>query len=322
MRRIGLAELAAFVAVAEHLSFRVAASRLDVSPSALSHTMRQLEERLGVRLLHRTTRSVALTDAGQRLLERLQPAIEQIDDALEDLGRARDRPCGRLRIHLTHSAVAAVTPMWARFLAAYPEVQLELEVDQAPVDLVAKGFDAGIGPRDHAAADMIAVRVTAPTRLAVVGAPAYFERQPVPRTPDDLAHHRRVQYRWAHDGPVLEWPLARSTTQRMRVEGRVTVNNPYLAIRAALDGLGLACTSEALAEPFLRSGQLVRGLEDWSPSFEGFFLYYPGRRQVPAALRAFIDMTRTVNSPSPAASSLANPFAEPVQGASELRGAA
>lgn len=322
MRRIGLAELAAFVAVAEHLSFRVAASRLDVSPSALSHTMRQLEERLGVRLLHRTTRSVALTDAGHRLLERVRPAIDQIDDALEDLGQTRDRPCGRLRIHLTHSAVAAVTPVWARFLAVYPEVQLELEVDQAPVDLVAMGFDAGIGPRSHAAADMIAVRVTAPTRLAVVGAPAYFERQPAPRTPDDLAHHRRVQYRWAHDGPVLEWPLAPSKQPRLRGEGRVTVNNPYLAIRAALDGLGLACTSEALAEPFLRSGQLVRVLEDWSPSFEGFFLYYPGRRQVPATLRAFIDMARAVNGPSPTGSSFANPFAELAQGTAALSGVA
>ena len=323
MHRIAFAELAAFVAVAEHLSFRVAASRLDVSPSALSHTMRQLEERVGVRLLHRTTRSVALTDAGRRLLTRLRPAIDEIDGALEDLSQARDQPSGRLRIHLTHSAVAAVTPIWARYLAAYPKVQLELEVDQAPVDLVAKGFDAGIGPRDHAAADMIAVRVTGPMRLAVVGAPAYLVRQPAPRTPDDLAHHSRVQYRWAHDGPVLEWPLALScNARRVRVEGRVTVNNPYLAIRAAVDGLGLACTSEALAEPFLRSGQLVPVLEDWWPSFEGFFLYYPGRRQVPTALRAFIDMTRKANGASPAGNPLANPFAEPAQGSAAVSGAA
>ena len=323
MHRTALAELTAFVAIAEHLSFRVAASRLDVTPSALSHAMRQLEERLGVRLLHRTTRSVSLTDAGHHLLERLRPAIDQINGALEDLGQARDQPSGRLRIHLTHTAVAAVTPVWGRFLATYPKVHLELEVDQAPVDLVAKGFDAGIGPRDHAAADMIAVRVTEPMRTAVVGAPAYFARQPAPRTPDDLAHHSGVQYRWAPDGPVLEWPLARSgKVRRVRVEGRVTVNNPYLAIRAAVDGLGLAWTSEALAEPFLRSGQLVRVLEDWSPLLEGFFLYYPGRRQVPAALRALIDMTRKVHGPSPAGNPLTNPFVAPAQDSIALSGAA
>ena len=172
MDRGNLADLTVFVAVADHLSFRAAASRLGVTPSALSHSMRQLEERLGVRLLHRTTRSVSVTDAGRRLLDRLRPAIDQIADALEDVNQERQRPLGRLRIYAVHVAAAAViAPVWGRFLSTYPDVHLELAVGEAPVDIVAKGFDAGIGPRDRAPADMIAVRVMGPMKVAVVGAP-------------------------------------------------------------------------------------------------------------------------------------------------------
>jgi DNA-binding transcriptional LysR family regulator len=315
MDRGDLTNLTAFVAVADQRSFRAAASRLGVTPSALSHSMRQLEERLEVRLLHRTTRSVSLTDAGLRLLERLRPAIDQIAGALENLNEERQRPMGKLRIYANHVAAASViAPIWARFLSTYPEVHLELAVGDAPIDIVAKGFDAGIGPLDArvlswAAADMIAVRVMGPMKVVVVGAPSYFARQRPPRTPDDLARHSCVQYRLAGDGAVLAWPLERNRkSRRVSVDGRVMVNNGDLAVRAAVDGLGIAYTLESLAEPFLRSGQLVRVLEDWSPSFEGMSLYYPGHRQVPATLRALIDMIRTVRGSAPSKRSLQNPF--------------
>jgi DNA-binding transcriptional LysR family regulator len=312
MDRGDLADLTAFVAVADHLSFRRAASRLGVTPSALSHSMRQLEERLGMRLLNRTTRSVSVTDAGLRLLERLRPAISEIGGALEDLNQERQRPVGRLRIYAIHLAASAViAPIWRRFLSTYPDVHLEVAVGDAPIDIVAKGFDAGIRPRDRVPADMIAVRVMGPMKIAVVGAPTYFARRRAPRTPDDLARHICVEYRREADGGVLMWLFERNRkSRRISVDGRVMVNNSDLAVRAAVDGLGIAYTVEALAEPFLRSGQLVRVLEDWSPSFEGLFLYYSGHRQVPAALRALIDMIRAARGSAPGKRSLKNPFAE------------
>jgi DNA-binding transcriptional LysR family regulator len=308
MPRSDLADLTAFVAIADNRSFRAAAPRLGVTPSALSHTMRQLEERLGVRLLHRTTRSVSLTDAGLRLIEQLRPAISRIVGALEDLKEERHHPFGHLRIHATPmAAVTVIAPVWGRFLSTYPEVQLEVEVDDAPVDIVAKGFDAGIGPRARAAADMIAIRVTAPMKVAIVGAPGYFARRRSPRTLEDLARHSCVQYRVA--GAVFEWPFERNGRPfRVSVQGQVIVNSPDLAVRAAVDGLGIAYTVEGMAELFLRSGQLIRVLEDWSPSFEGLFLYYHGQRQVPAALRAFIDMVRTARGSAPVRKSPENPF--------------
>jgi DNA-binding transcriptional LysR family regulator len=310
MDRGDLANLTAFVAVADQRSFRAAAARLDVTPSALSHSMRQLEARLGVRLLNRTTRSVSVTDSGRRLLDRLRPAIDQIAGALENLDQERLRPMGRLRIYATSqlAATAVIVPVWDRFLSTYPEVQLEVHEGDAPDDIVATGFDAGLGRREDAAADMIAVRVTGPIKLTIVGAPAYFARQSPPRTPDDLARHSCVQYRLAGDR-LLEWPLAKGgKTCRVAVDGRVMVNDPHLAARAAVDGLGIALTLETLAEPFLRSGQLVQVLEEWSPSFEGFYVYYPGHRQVPAGLRAFIDMIRAACGSAPARSSRKNPF--------------
>ena len=294
MRRADLADLTAFVAVADKLSFRAAASHIGVTPSALSHTMRQLEERLGVRLLNRTTRSVALTDAGLRLLHRARPAVEQISRALDDLKGEQGHPFGHLRLYTAQLAGAAViAPVWARFLSTFPDVQLEVHTAEAPADIVAKGFDAGIGPKDWAAADMIAVRVMGPMKVAVVGAPTYFARRRPPRTPDDLAHHSCVQYRRAA-GSVFEWPFERDgKSRRISLDGRVMVNDTDLAVRAAVDGLGIAYTIEALADPFLRSGQLARVLEDWSPALDGLFLYYPGHRQVPVALRALIDMLRS-----------------------------
>lgn len=310
MDRGDLANLTAFVAVADRLSFRAAASHLGVTPSALSHLMRQLEERLGVRFLHRTTRSVSLTDAGRRLLDRLRPAIDQIAAALEDLNQERQRPVGRLRIYVHHVAAAAViAPIWGRFLSTYRDVHLELALGLAPIDIVAMGFDAGIGPRDRARADMIALRVMGPMKIVVVGAPTYFARRRPPRTPDDLARHSCVQYRLTADGDVLEWPFKRNRkSRRIAVDGQVIVNDADLAVRAAVDGLGIAYALEALAEPFLRSGQLVRVLQDRSPSFEGMFLYYPESRQVPATLRALIDMIRTTRGSAPSRRSLQNPF--------------
>ena len=312
MDRGDLANLTAFIAVADHLSFRAAALRLGVTPSALSHTMRQLEERLGVRLLHRTTRSVSVTDAGHRLLERLRPAVDQIASALEDLNQERNRPVGRLRIYAIHTAAAAViAPVWQRFLSTYPEVHLELQLGEAPIDIVAKGFDAGIGPQDRAAADMIIVRVMGPVKVAVVSAPSYFAQRPKPRTPDDLLRHSCVEYRRGADGDVYQWAFERGgKSRKISVSGRVMVNDPDLAIRAAVDGLGIAYTITAQAEPFLRSGQLVRVLEDWSPSFEGLFLYYPSHRQVPAALRALIDMIRAAGSSNSAGRLDENPFSK------------
>jgi DNA-binding transcriptional LysR family regulator len=311
MDRGDLANLTAFVAVADQRSFRAAAARLDVTPSALSHSMRQLEARLGVRLLNRTTRSVSVTDSGRRLLDRLRPAIDQIAGALENLDQERLRPMGRLRIYATSqlAATAVIVPVWDRFLSTYPEVQLEVHEGDAPDDIVATGFDAGLGRREDAAADMIAVRVTGPIKLTIVGAPSYFAPRPAPRTPDDLARHSCVQYRLPGDRGVFAWPLVRNgKTRRISVNGRLMVNDPHLAVRAAVDGLGIALTLEALAEPFLHSGQLVRALEDWSPSFEGFFVFYPGHRQVPAGLRAFIDMLRAACGSASARSARKNPF--------------
>ena len=310
MDRGDLANLAAFIAVADQRSFRAAASRLGVTPSAVSHSMRQLEEHLGVRLLHRSTRSVSVTDAGIRLLEQLRPGFDQIAGALEDLNQARDRPVGRLRIYTTHTAAAAViAPVWHRFLSTYPEVHLELQVGEAPIDIVAKGFYAGIGPQDRAAADLIIVRVMGPMKVAVVAAPSYFAKHRGPRNPDDLARHSCVQYRRSSDGSVFEWPFKRNgKSRKISVDGRVMVDDPDLAVRAAVDGLGITYTIEALAEPFLGSGQLLRVLEDWSPCIEGLFLYYPGHRQVPAALRALIEMVRTTRGSTPAKGLVENPF--------------
>jgi DNA-binding transcriptional LysR family regulator len=261
-------------------------------------------------LLNRTTRSVSVTDAGLRLLDRLRPAVEQISRGLEDLKGEQGHPFGCLRLYVTHLAGAAViAPVWSCFLSTFPDVQLEVHIAEAPVDIVAKGFDAGIGPKDWAAADMIAVRVTGPMKVAVVGAPTYFGRRQLPRTPDDLVHHRCVQYRRAA-GAVYEWPFERDgKSRRISLEGRVMVNDMDLAVRAAADGLGIAYTIEALADPFLHSGQLVRVLEDWSPFSEGLFLYYPGHRQVPVALRALIDLLRSARGSVPSERLPKIPFA-------------
>jgi len=309
MQRSDLTDLNSFLAIANHLSFRAAAVQLGVTSSALSHSIRQLEERLGVRLLHRTTRSVSLSHAGLRLLERLKPGMEQISDALEELREERGRPSGRLRIY-THpwTVGTVISPVWERFLSQYPEVHLELCVESAPVDIVAGGFDAGLTVRERVPAEMIAVRVTGPMQVAVVASPVYLSKRPAPSTPDDLAFHQCVLYRVAPDRDVLRWRFEQNGTKKLvSARGSVTVNDAETALRAALDGLGIALTLDALAEPFLRSGQLVRVLTSWSPIVEGVYLYYQGRRQLPAALRAFIEMVRVPKSAS-GRRPLKNPF--------------
>jgi DNA-binding transcriptional LysR family regulator len=310
MQRGSLADLTTFIAVADSLSFRVAASQLGVTASALSHSMRQLEERIGTRLLNRTTRSVSLTDAGVRLLERLRPAVDQITDALEDLNQERGRPVGRLRIYVTNmAAMAVIAPIWKRYLSTYREVNLEVEVGEPTIDIVAKGFDAGIGPQNRTAIDMIAVRVTGPIKIAMVGAPSYFAQRKPPRAPDDLSRHSCVQYRRGPDGHIFDWMFERNgKSKAISVNGRVIVNTPELALRAALDGLGIAYAVEAQADAFVRSGQLVRVLEEWSPTIQGLFLYHSSHRRVPAALRALIDMTQMARTTTSSARSIKDPF--------------
>jgi DNA-binding transcriptional LysR family regulator len=292
MKRSELADLAAFVAVADVLSFRAGAARLGITRSALSHAMQQLERRLDVRLLNRSTRGVALTDAGRRLFEQLRPAFAGIEQGLAELDHERGSPSGRLKLHVSAGAAATViAPVWRDFLAAHPRVQLELELSDGPVDVVAEGFDAAIAIRDFAAADMIAVKVSEPWKAVVVGAPSYVARRGEPATPDDLGQHDCIQYRL--NGAPFPWPFVREGTRRkIAVQGAVTVNSSELALRAALGGLGFAFVNDAVAEPFLRSGQLVAVLQNWSPDYDGYFLVYPGRRQVPPALRALIEALR------------------------------
>jgi len=309
MQRGALSDLDTFLLVADHLSFRDAAQRLEITAPAVSHSIRHLEERLGVRLLNRTTRSVSLTHAGLRLVERLRPAFDQISGALEELNDERQRPVGRLRIWAAPLAeTMVVMPLWQRYLSTYPEVQLEMWADLSQPDIVASGFDAGIGPKRWVPSDMIAVRVTGPIKIAVVGAPTYFAGRRPPRTPDDLASYSCIQYRLGAKGQLAKWQFERNgKAQQIAVAGRLTVNNPELAVRAALDGIGIAYVPEGLVAPFLRTGQLMRVLESWSAAVEGHHLFYPGHRQVPTALRAFIDMVRAPKSIT-GRSSLKNPL--------------
>ena len=309
MQRGALPDLNTFLLVAEHLSFRAAAERLELTAPAVSHAIRQLETRLGVRLLNRTTRSVALTEAGLRLLDRLRPAFDQISGALEDLNEERVRPVGRLRIWASPSAATmVVTPIWQRYLSTYPDVRLEMWVDVGRVDIVAEGFDVAIGPKDWVSPDMIGTRVTGPIKIAVVGAPAYFAGRRPPRTLDDLASHSCIQYRLGPKGPLAKWNFERDgKLWPVSVGGRLTVNNTDLAIRAALDGLGIAYVPEGLAAPYLRTGQLMRLFENCSAVVESLFLFYHGRHQTPAALRAFVDMVRPAKAIT-GRRSLKNPF--------------
>ena len=301
MRGAEYGDLASFVAVAEALSFRRASVRLGLSPSALSHAIRELEARLGARLLNRTTRSVALTDAGQALFDRLRPAFADIAGAVEAVRAYRDRPSGTVRINLPKLAAHRVlTPAFGRFTRAYPEVRLEVTVDDGLTDIVAGGFDAGVRPGERLQRDMVAVRITPDLRTAVVGSPAYFVARPAPLTPEDLQDHACINYRWSGGGALYRWPFQREGKAfDVQVEGPLTLNDTDLILAAALEGVGLACLLEDRVAPDLAAGRLVRVLEDWSPTFPGFFLYYAGRRQTPPALRALIDFLQIAKRSDP-----------------------
>lgn len=293
MQRAGLSDLSAFVAVATHRSFSRAAAELGLSPSALSHTVRSLEERLDLRLLNRTTRSVAPTEAGERLLERLRPALRDIDDALEDANAFRDKPVGRLRLNVPRSAaLLALAPVMTRFIRAYPQMRLEITTEDRLVDIVAGGYDAGVRFGESVERDMVAVRISPDLRLAVVGAPAYFATHPKPRKPHDLQDHGCIRFRLP-SGSLYRWEFEKNGEPlEVEVAGPLTLSDQQLMVQAALDGAGLAMVLENHARADLKARRLVRVLSDWCPPFPGYFLYYPSRRQVPAGLRAFIDMMR------------------------------
>jgi DNA-binding transcriptional LysR family regulator len=295
MVRIEPNDLATFLAIARHRSLRKAADEIGVTPSALSHGLRTLEDQLGVRLFNRTTRSVGLTEAGERLRGRLAPAFRDIDDALEDLNTFRDTPTGMLRINAgSGSTECILVPMVTRFLAAYPGINVEIVVENAFIDIVAGGFDAGVRFGELLQQDMIAVPLGPPQRSACVASPEFFHRHPKPETPKDLKNLPCIRYRFP-SGRFYEWEFERDGARlSVEVDGQVTLGDSPLAVRAALDGAGIAFAFEAQVEEYVAQGRLVRVLEDWCPDFGGYFLYYPSRRHLPATLRAFIDFTRTV----------------------------
>ena len=288
-----LAELQAFAAVAEARSFRQGAARLGVSPSALSHAVRSLEGRLGVRLLHRTTRSVAPTEAGARILATLAPALLDIRHAVDDAVSQASTPQGRLRLSTPRVPARLVLgPLVERFLRAHPRMVVELVYDDALVDIVAEGFDAGVRFGESLQADMVALPLGAPQRFIVVAAPAYVAEHGAPATPDDLAQHRCIGLRFA-SGRRYAWQLGRGAEAlQLQVAGPLTVNDDMLTLQAAEAGLGLAYVYAAQAAPALAAGRLVSVLADWAPPAEPLYLYYPSRRLQPAGLQAFIDWVR------------------------------
>src|SRR5579862_3321716 len=289
MLRNDLNLLAAFLAIAEERSFTKAAKRLGVSPSAMSHAIRGLEEDLGVRLLSRTTRSVAPTEAGERLLTRLRPALNDVQEVLDELSGLRDKPVGRVRLLVPRVAGTPVLgPKLAQFTRDYPEVVLDITADDSRLDIVAGGFDAGIHFGEYIQKDMIAVRVSKDLRAAIVGSPGYFKEHTKPKAPRDLLSHRCINFRHGH-GEVYRWEFEKGRKSlSVAVNGPLIVDDVELVIRAAIDGVGLAFVGEDKVEQHLASAALVRVLEDWCQPFPGFFLYYPSRRQQPAALAALI----------------------------------
>lgn len=291
--RPSLSALETFLAVARQGSFRQAAVERGVSPSALSHAMRGLEELLGVRLFNRTSRSIRLTEAGRHLLERLGPALGDVAGALQGVAYLRGRTAGLLRLNVPRIATALVIePVVGRFLAAYPEVRLEIVSTDGLVDIVAEGFDAGIRRDRRLAPGMVAVPVGPARRFAVVGAPSYFATRGRPHRPQDLHAHACIERRFPN-GARYAWEFARiGEALEVDVSGPLVVDDTTLMLRAALDGIGLAFMFESLVAEHVATGRLTRVLEDWCHVQPRFFLYYPGRRQVPAPLRAFIDMMR------------------------------
>lgn len=293
MKRLDPSDLMPFLAVARHRSFRAAAAELGVTPSALSHSLRAIEERLDVRLLNRTTRSVGLTEAGQQLFARISPAFRDIGDAIEDLNAFRGRPMGTLRINTARQAAQlAVMPVVNRFIAAYPEIRVEVVVNNSFSDIVGEGFDVGVRFGEAIAADMIAMPIGPRQRSAVVASPDFLARHGHPATPHDLRGLPCIRFRFT-SGLYYRWEFERGGTElEVEVDGPLALSEQDLMVDAAADGVGLAYVFEGQVQADLASGRLVRVLEDWCPYYPGFFLYYPSRRQLPAALRAFVDFSR------------------------------
>lgn len=287
-------DLAAFAVVAKERSFTRAAAQLRVSPSALSQTIRNLEERLGLRLLARTTRSVASTEAGERLLRTIAPRFEEIEAELAALSELRDKPAGTVRITAgEHAAISALQPALKRFLPDYPDIQVEIIVDYGLTDIVAEGFDAGVRMGEQVAKDMIAVPIGPQMRMAVVASPAYFERYPPPKTPQDMTAHKCINTRLPTYGGVFSWGLEKKGREvKVRGEGQLIFNSLAMRLSSALDGLGVTYMPEDQVLPYIADGRLVRVLEDWCPFFPGYHLYYPSRRQQSPALALLADFLR------------------------------
>lgn len=294
MDREDWGSLAAFAVVAGERSFTRAAARLGVSPSALSHTIRRLEERRGIQLLARSTRSVSTTEAGERLLARLRPAIEEISGAVEELGRFLEGPSGHIRITASgHGARRVIAPLLPRFIERYPDIVVEVLIESALTNIVERGFDAGIRLGESLGKDVVAVPVTGPLRMAVVGTPHYFATHRPPATPQELRHHRCINLRLSSAGTLYKWEFEKGHHRiDVAVEGPLIFDDEDMLTDAALAGVGLAYLLEDRVAALVRAGALARVLEDWCPPFPGFFLYYPGRRQVSPALAAFIDAIR------------------------------
>ncbi|CDM57105.1 MULTISPECIES: LysR family transcriptional regulator [Rhizobium] len=299
MKRVRSTDLAIFLAIANHRSFRKASVELGVTASALSHALRAIEERLEVRLVNRTTRGVALTEAGERLFDRIRPAFLDIDAALEDLNSFRGQPYGKLRINAARASTRLVLlPIVSRFLKAYPSVEVEIVIDDALVDMVSSGFDAGVRFGESVAADMIAVPIGPRHRFAVVAAPSYFENRGKPVTPHDLRDHECIRYRFAA-GAFYRWEFERGGIElEIEVAGSLTLGDQDIILDAVLHGCGLGYLFEEQVQRAVADGRLIPVLEDWCPFYPGFFLYYPSRRQLPTALRAFVDFVKVDRAPA------------------------
>lgn len=286
-------DLAAFAAVAQERSFTRAAAKMGVSQSALSQTIRALEERLGLRLLTRTTRSVAPTEAGERLFQTIGPRFREIEAQLADLSALRDKPAGKIRITTgEHPAVSILQPALRRFLPDHPDISVELVVDYGLTDIVAQGYDAGVRMGEQVAKDMVAVRIGPDMRMAVVGSPKYFKSRPLPQSPHDLMEHNCINMRLPTYGGVFPWDLEKDGQEvNVRVEGQLVFNNLALRVQSALDGLGIAYLPEDAVASHIKSNRLTRVLEEWCPTFSGYHLYYPSRKHTPA-LSVLIDKLR------------------------------
>lgn len=274
-------QLAIFAVVAQERSFTRAAARLGMSQPALSRAMRQLEERLGVRLLARTTRSVAPTQAGEHLLQVIAPRFDEINSELALLSKFRNRPAGKLRITAgEHAAIAVLQPVLARLLPDHPDLSIEIIVDYGLTDIVAEGFDAGVRLGEQVAKDMIAMRIGPDMRMAVIGSPAYFSHYPKPVIPADLMAHNCITLRMPTHGGLFMWEFEKNgQALNVRIEGQLVFNNIAMRLESVLQGLGLAYMPEDVVRPYIEQGRLIRVLEDWCEPYSGYHLYYPSRRQ-------------------------------------------